>query len=292
MSVRTIQNYQYKEDTKLEKPPHFEVTTINLDISCVANENEVSKYYKIYWIEEGYGEYQIDFKSFKVENAGLFFLSPGQILTVESEKVKSGYQISFDREFYCVETHGKEIACNGVLFNNVHRATVIPISKEEAPVFQQVLQSMMKELANPGPAHREMLETYLRMLLIQALRRYDIEQQNNEVKEEEVNRLVRDFIALVEKHFRTTHSVSAFAEMLFVSPKSLAKRLNALNYKKPTEIIRDRILLQAKRDLRFTNKSIKEIAFELGFEDPGYFTRIFKKAEAVSPQQYREQYAR
>ena len=51
-------------------------------------------------------------------------------------------------------------------------------------------------------------------------------------------------------------------------------------------------MLQAKRDLRFTNKSVKEIAFGLGFEDPSYFTRLFKKAESVSPQVYRDSYLR
>ena len=86
-------------------------------------------------------------------------------------------------------------------------------------------------------------------------------------------------------------ALSEYAELLFVSPKSLTKRLKALDHKTPTNIIRDRIILQAKRDLRFTDKSVKEIAFELGFEDPAYFTRLFKKSEAVSPLQYRTAYS-
>ncbi len=288
MSVRTIRQYQYQAPATLQRPPHFELKAIDVDTYCVANENEQSDYYKIFWIEDGYGEYQIDFKSFKIEKSGLFFLSPGQILTIESEKVKSGYQISFDREFYCVETHGKEIACNGVLFNNVHRATMIPLVKEDNPYFLDVLQNMMKEIESPGPAHREMLETYLRMFLIGALRKWESLNLKPEVKEDEQSRLAADFIALVEKHFTHFHSVTAYAEKLGVSPKSISKRLNILGYKKPTEIIRDRIVLQAKRELRFSNKSVKEIAFELGFDDPAYFTRYFKKGVGESPLSYRE----
>lgn len=290
MSVRTIQNYSYKNHSLKEQMSHFEVTSINLETSCVANENEISEYFKIYWIEEGYGKYQIDFQSFTVEKAGLFFLSPGQVFTVETEKVKSGYQISFDKEFYCVETHGKEIACNGVLFNNVHRASVIQLDENDVPFFWQIIQNMINELENPGPAHREMLETYLRMLLIQALRKWDAELVEAPVQETDSNRLVGDFIALVEKHFKTIHSVSDYAEKLFVSPKSLSKRLKAVNAKTPTEIIRDRITLQAKRDLRYTDKTVKEIAFELGFDDPAYFTRLFKKATGQSPQAYRSHF--
>ena len=101
------------------------------------------------------------------------------------------------------------------------------------------------------------------------------------------NRLVGDYIALVDKHFREIHSVSDYAERLFVSPKSLAKRLNALGHKTPKEILRDRIVLEAQRDLRYSDKSVKEIAFDLGFDDPAYFTRYFKKATGQSPLNYR-----
>ena len=290
MSVKSIRQYQYQGVPSLTKPPYFEVTAIDVDTYCVANENEQSKYYKIFWIEDGYGKYQIDFKSFEVEKAGLFFLSPEQVLTIDTEKVKSGFQISFDREFYCVETHGKEIACNGVLFNNVHRATMIPLTQEDNGYFLELLHKMVDEIQSPGPAHREMLETYLRLFLIGALRKWESLNLKPEVVEEEQNRLAADFIALVEKHFKRTHSVSEYAEKLGLSPKSLAKRLNVLGYKKPTEIIRDRVVLQAKRDLRFSNKPVKEIAFDLGFDDPAYFTRYFKKEAGDSPLGYREQH--
>ncbi len=285
MGLKTIQNYPFQGANS--QAAHFEVTAIHLDTSCVMHENEVAQHFKIYWIEEGFGEYQIDFNAFKIEGAGLFFLSPGQVLTVEAEKVKSGYQISFDKEFYCVETHGKEIACNGVLFNNVHRATMIPLDQQDAPAFRQIIQNMIQELQSPGPAHREMLETYLRMLLIQSLRKLD--EQQPKLKEEDTARgLAAEFIALVNKHYKEIHAVADYAEKLFVDPKSLAKRLKAEGYPTPTQMIRDRIVLQAKRDLKFTDHSVKKIAYDLGFDDPAYFTRLFKKASGHSPLAYRE----
>ena len=290
MSIKTIHQFAYQPTGLQGNIPHFEVKKINLETSCVANENEMSEHFKVFWIEEGFGTYQVDFQSFSINKAGLFFLSPGQVLSVETEKVKSGYQISFDKEFYCVETHGKEIACNGVLFNNVYRIGAIPLTEDESPQFRQLVQNMIQELENPGPAHREMLETYLRMFLIQALRKKDEIEPAASSATEETNQLVADFIALVNKHFREIHAVSDYAEKLFISPKSLAKRLKALNHKTPTELIRDRIVLQAKRELRYTQKTVKEIAFDLGFEDPAYFTRLFKKAENLSPQAYREDF--
>jgi AraC-like DNA-binding protein len=290
MSISSVQSFRYQPALSETSPVFFELHRIQLENSCVASHSHRSDHYKIYFLEEGKGRYQIDFQEFEIDGTGIFCLSPGQVLTVESEAMKSGYQIAFNREFYCVETHGKEIACNGVLFNNVHRATVLQLSETATDAYRLIVQNMIRELENPGKAHREMLETYLRMFLIEVLRMYDEQAGWESGDNDTESRLAESFIALVEKHFRTIHAVSDYAEKLFVSPKSLAKRLNAHGYKTPTEIIRDRVILEAKRDLRYTSKTVKEIAFDLGFEDPAYFTRYFKKAARESPLAYRESY--
>ena len=287
MAIRTVDTYKYRDFRNAKTTPHFEISEIRLNTHCIANEDELSEHFKIFWIENGSGKYQIDFKSVTIENSGIFCLSPGQVLRVENEQVKLGYQISFDKDFYCVETHGKEIACNGVLFNNVLRATVIPLESTDVPTFRPLIDSMIVELEKPGAAHQAMLETYLRLFLIQALRKLEEQQPELRPNDEEINHPAADFIALVEKNFRSIHSVAKYAEMLFISPKSLSKRLKALGYQTPTSIIHDRILLQAKRDLRFTDKTVKEIAFDLGFEDPAYFSRLFSRKEGVSPLAYR-----
>ncbi len=284
MAIKKVNSYQFNANTLETKGPHFAVDAIEMDTACIVNENKIAEYYRIYWIENGSGTYQIDFKPFSIEKAGLFFLSPGQVLQVEAEKVKSAYQISFDQEFYCVETHGKAIACNGVLFNNVHRATMIPLDEADAPVFRNWIEQMIQELENPGPGHQELIETYLRMVLIAALRKLEPIQKVSSTN----NKLTADFIASVDKFFRKKHAVSEYASMLGVSPKSLSKRLQAEGYTKPINVIRDRIILQAKRDLRYSEKSIKSIAHDLGFEDPAYFSRYFKKATSQSPKQYLE----
>ena len=285
MAIKSTEILSYKSDiTKVKS--HFALESIELDTHCTTNKNHRSEDYKVFIIMEGSGVYQVDFKKFSIENSGIFCLSPDQVLSVESESLKSAYQISFDKDFYCVETHGKEIACNGVLFNNVHRATCIPLDQKDLPTFQLLIDNIKRELQEPGKAHQEMLETYLRMLLLEVLRRYDT--LNSQTVQEVPNILVGDFIALVDKHFKQIHKVSEYAQMLYVTPKSLSKRLNALGYKTPTELIRDRIILEAKRDLKFTSKSVKEIALELGFDDPGYFTRFFKKSEGISPLIYKD----
>lgn len=291
MALSTKQQYTFRPKRQLGLQSFFEVRTVEMDTHCVIHENEMSEHYKIFCVEEGSGVYQVDFKKIEIQDAGLFFLSPGQVLSVDMEKMKYAYQICFDKDFYCVETHGKEIACNGLLFNNVHRATMLALSKEELQTFKVIIQAMISELKAPSQAaHQAMLETQLRFFLIHALR--IMEKRRPNVEEEKIDaapsRLVADYIALVEKHFTKTHAISDYAEQLFVEAKSLAKHLQAHGYPTPKQVLYDRIMLQAKRDLRFSDKTVKEIAFDMGFEDPAYFSRLFSKQEGLSPNAYRK----
>ena len=288
MAISTINNYTYKDKNVLELHPHFAVNKISVDIQCSVIENQVSDYFKIYWIEDGSGTYDIDFTTFDIEGSGVFCISPGQVFSVRNEKVILAYELSFDTEFYCVETHGKEIACNGLLFNNVHRATGISIPKSDVPIFSTIINNLLKEFDNPGNAHREMLETYLRMFMIQTLRHIDEQELSKGPETHKNNQTVLDFIALVEKQFRTIHSVSEYAAQLFISPKSLTKKLNALGYPTPTKVIRERLIIEAKRALKYTTENVKEIAYGLGFEDPAYFSRLFAKEEGMTPLEYRK----
>ncbi len=288
MALVTEKKYAFENGLKRAKA-FFELTSLRVDTYCVANRDEVSSHFKVIWIEDGTGTYLVDTNEFSVEGSGLFTLSPGQIFCVKSEKIKKAYQIEFDSEFYCVESHGKEIACNGLLFNNVHQASVISVGEADKPIFEIILNQMISELENKGLSHKELLISYLRMFLIHALRLLEKQESETLPVTHQSNQQVQDFIALVDKQFKNEHTVKGYAEQLFISPKSLAKKLHALGYPTPLQLIQDRILIEAKRLLKFSQMSIKEIAFELGFEDPAYFSRLFSKNVELSPAAYRKQ---
>lgn len=290
MAERRINTYTYDHERDHALPAHLGIDDIRLDVHCAAIRDTVSDHYKIYWIEDGSGTYQIDFETISVDGAGLFCLSPGQVFVVQHEAVKTAFVLSFDREFYCVETHGKEIACNGLLFNNVHRATALSLTPQQSGIVGKWVQSIISELEQRGSAHRDLLETYLRMLMIQILRYLHDRDEAVGMPPLQGDQTVLDFIALVDKHHDTIHTVTQYAERLFISPKSLTRKLKSQGYPPPSQVIKDRILISAKRALRFSGLPIKEVAYNLGFDDPAYFSRFFAKAhEGLTPQGYRDQ---
>ena len=287
MSIEKI--HRFAPLKQLNNPPLFEVRAAEMPKPCKINESEVSEHFQIYFVEGGKGTYHVDFKKIQVEYAGLFFLSPQQVFRVEAESISASYKICFDKEFYCVETHGKEIACNGLLFNNVHRSTMLALDRKQVALFKGILNDMIVDMDLPNqPAHQAMLETQLRLFLIYALRLADQKKALNETEEDmDESRLVADFIVLLEKYYAQEHRISAYAEMLHIAPKTLTKHLQVHGYTTPKQMLHDRIVLQAKRELRYSDKSIKEIGFDLGFDDPAYFSRFFAKQEGVSAKDYR-----
>lgn len=94
--------------------------------------------------------------------------------------------------------------------------------------------------------------------------------------------IIRRFNLLLEVHFRTRHEVQFYAQTMNKSPKTLTNLFGLCNYPSPSELIRRRIILEAKRYLYFTDKSAKEVADALGFTSTAHFSRFFKAGTGMN----------
>ena len=115
---------------------------------------------------------------------------------------------------------------------------------------------------------------------------YKAQEQIEVIPKLEVD-IVREFNFLVEQHFKEKHSVSEYADMLNKSPKTLSNLFGKFHTKSPLKMIQDRIMLEARRMLRYTEKPVSEIGYDLGFNDIQSFSRFFKKNEGHSPSEFR-----
>lgn len=280
---------QEQESYYLENPKTgqemFIFSKVSYHESCVMNESEIVDFFNILWLKQGKAHYQIDFQTFEAANETIIFLAPGQVFTVLSEQIKEGFRLAFDSDFYCLDTHHHEIGCNGLLFNDFSSAPYIQLGVAQSEELSYLIDEIEKNIKSAPTAHFELLQSYLKIFLIKTTHIKKMQRGDMETTEQIVDPLT-DFNQLVNKHFRRIHSVAGYAAMMFLSPKSLTKKLTRYG-QKPSKIIQERLVLEAKRLLYHTDKDVKEITFELGFDDPSYFSRFFKKHTDQSPAQFR-----
>lgn len=277
MAIQDILNYAYKDI--------FSLQVVHFEKACVFNRPEQLNTYSIYWIKEGNGTYNIDFNSFTFTDNVIFFLSPGQVFSVDSEKIKEAYRISFVRDFYCIQAHDKEVSCNGVLFNNIYETPFVNPNQAETKKLNFILENLIEEFNNKEAAQYDMLQAYLKQFIVSAVR---IKKEDTALKNDTETKLFKDFSLLVEQNFKKLHTVTDYAQRLGLSPKSLTKHFQKVGAETPSNFIKNRIILQAQRQLIYTNDSVKSIAYDLGFNDSAYFTRFFKKATSKSPLQFKK----
>ena len=112
---------------------------------------------------------------------------------------------------------------------------------------------------------------------------------NEKVIEEDKFNLIRKYHLLVEQHYKKERQVGFYANLLHKSPKTISNYFALYSKKSPLQVIHDRVIAEAKRLVYYTDKSIKEVADDLGFEDVAYFSKFFKNATTKSPSELRNE---
>lgn len=265
----------------------FSQSTIEFDCACVVDREDIITDYNIFWIEDGKASITIDFERFEVSGNHFFFLNPGQIFSVESEKKLIGTRISFSENFYCPKTNDGEIGCNGLLFNNLVSSPTLEIERADGAKFQSMLHNISSALAQEITAKQELIESYLKILLIELTEYKKKEIQTVSEQLDDGHETLRIFNALVEDNYHRWHQIGPYAEKFGISPSSFTKKLSKLGVS-PSKVIHDRLILQAKRMLYFTQKQVKEIAYELGFEESSHFSSFFKNKTDKYPADFRK----
>jgi AraC-like DNA-binding protein len=243
--------------------------------------------YTVLFIPEGAGSFHADFGVFAFTGPTLLFSTPLQVIHIPECGSLSGKMLQFHGDFYCIEFHREEVACNGLLFNNIYIDPVVVLSVKEATAIDALLTEM-SETIDEVPAQETVLRAYLQLFLAKSgsiKRKAIAEQKDKPVKDEQMEH----FGKLLDEHFLTLHKPSEYAALLAMTPDNLAKRATRYFKKTPSQLIQERLILEAKKQLHLTRKSIKEIAWSLRFPDEFYFSRVFKKFTKVSPQAFREQ---
>jgi len=223
------------------------------------------------------------------------FLKPNQLITItyfHQLKLPDHPHLTallFNREFYCIADHDQEIGCNGILFFGTQDIPVISLEADNERKLSLLLQVILDEFMTHDEVQGEMLQMLLKRFIIICTRLAKEQLSLKHFDDSQID-TIRKFNFLVDIHFREKRKVKEYADLLHKSPKTLSNLFAQYNQKSPQVIIQERIILEAKRLLKFTDKQSQEIAYDLGFEDPAYFSRFFKKIAKVTPLAYKESF--
>lgn len=193
----------------------------------------------------------------------------------------------FNREFYCIVDHDAEVGCVGFLFYGIHHPMFITLSPPEKEAILQLEKIFSDEWQLRDDFQGEMLRTLLKHLIIKTTRIAKQQSESYQQFSEEKMDIVRNFSLILEGNFKKEHGVSFYAAALNKSPKTLSNIFAILKQSPPSKLIQKRIILEAKRYLHYTDKSAKEIAYELGFESPAHFSRFFKMYSGSKVSEFR-----
>ena len=243
-----------------------------------------STMYTVLFIKEGKGLYHADFGVFPFTAPALLFSTPLQVIYLEKSESVKCTELQFHGDFYCIEFHRTEVRCNGLLFNNIYIDPIVILTEKEAKVFDKLIGDLKEELNNETLSDI-VPRAYLQLFLAKSssIKMNAVSNKNNERDE-----LMEQFSQLLDEHYLNLRKPADYAELLSMSRDNFTRRCTRYFRKSPSQLIQEKLILEAKKKLDLTRQSIKEIAYNLQFQDEFYFSRVFKKFTKVSPQAFRD----
>ncbi len=244
-------------------------------------------YYEILVIMEGGGQHEIDFQKYPLHSHSIHFLSPGQVHMISRQESYHAYEIIFDGNFYLLGMKDHETLLQQPFFHNNSPQPVLRLKKEEFEELLPPVRDMKNEFAKKRSITDEVIRSCLHIFFVRCQYYFNLRYSPDSSAEDPEQLILNRFRKLVEKHFSTLHSVTEYATMLNLTPVSLNNRVKKGTGICARDIIIDRIILEAKRLLLFTDLTSKEIAYRLNYDEPSYFSRIFRKKTGVTPSLFR-----
>ena len=248
-------------------------------------------YYSIIWPFSGEGRHTIDFREYPILPDHVFFVSPNQVHQVIISSAFTGYVILFTSEYLEKNSIRNDFISNLKLFHGIDETPPLPIDENTADKLRVFADNMMAAFKNQEDMFLETTGAYLKLFLIECNGHCSLFPGSNLQSIEVSKTLVKNFKDLVEKQYSSSHQVKYYAESLNVTPNYLNEVIKTSINIPAKEFIQKRLILEAKRMAVFTEKSAKEIGFELGFEDPSHFSKFFKTNAGQSLQSFRENLA-
>lgn len=243
-------------------------------------------FYHLVLFTEGKGRHTIDFHHFAAEPYQIYFMIPGQVHSWDFEGEMEGYVVNFSESFFKSFLLQPEYLDSFSFFDQDSSKNVLTVS----PDIRERICGLFEELLAQNRQLTMWREDLVRVLLLQIF--LLIEQSDSVDRKKSAdkgkNATVRNFIRLIDKHYDRIRLPGQYAEMLNVTPNHLNALCKEHLGLQAGELIRNRIVLEAKRLLINLDLTVAEIAYRLNFNDNSYFTKFFRKETGMTPEDFRK----
>jgi AraC family transcriptional activator of pobA len=233
-------------------------------------------------LKKGRGNHVIDFAPHKVTDHCVFMMRPGQVHKLELKAESTGYLMEFNLEFYHVNERGTSHA-----LRKATSTSACELSPSSFDRLLAILDYIYLEYEDASEGYQEVIRAQLDIFFIEFVR------NRQQPKPASINaspydqQRLEQFLQLVETHISSKKQVSEYADLLNLSGYQLSAITKSILGKRPSELINEHIVLESKRYLLATSDQVNQIAWHLGYEDPSYFIRFFKKHTGYSPEAFR-----
>jgi AraC family transcriptional regulator, transcriptional activator of pobA len=243
-------------------------------------------FYHLVLFTEGGGKHTIDFHHFAVQPYQIYFMTPGQVHSWDFEGNMEGYVVNFSDSFFQSFLLQPEYLESFSFFHGDSSSNVLLIGQD----IRQQLMGLFEELLAQEERSPVLRDDMIRVLLLQIF--LLIEQSDTTGKNHGApvlkNVIVRNFIKLIDKHYQKMRLPGQYAEILNVTPNHLNALCKEHLGMQAGAMIRNRIILEAKRLLINMDLTVAEVAYKLNFNDNSYFTKFFRKETGITPEDFRK----
>jgi AraC family transcriptional activator of pobA len=265
-------------------PTEFEIMRFDEMDEPEVDDIHKHTFYEILWTEKGISKQTIDYKEYEVLPNSLFFISPNQVHQFEEWKPLKGGTILFTEDFFLLNHNNKDKLFELSFLDNFYANPCIQLDKINFADIKQTIDLIANEQKRADKS-QTITQSLLHILLAQVQRCIDKETDKTVSKKYLI--LFKQFKNLLDKHFAENKTTSYFAQQLHITAHHLNLITKEVTGKTASEVIRARSILEAKRLLTFTDKTVSEIAFELNYTDSSYFAKTFKSETNVSPMEFK-----
>ena len=270
------------------QPTSFHIRPLRRMVDPVALQEGPHRhnFQELLWVKAGSGQHKIDQTILQIEAQTFYLIAQGQVHYFTQGIELEGYLIRFTDDFLLDHTNNTEWNYRTTLFSHFAIHQSLMIDQHDILFFEQVMSHMWQEYQSDGFGKTLLLGHLLHILLIQLerTRQKGLEQQKPLTQHAHI---YQSFLTLVEQYYKQEHKVGYYAHLLHITPRQLSTIIHRYAGKTAKQLIQERLILEAKRYLQYTNVSVKEIAYTLGYHDPSYFSKVFKRALGVAPHGYK-----